>query len=68
MDVLQDEELLKMIRARYAAGTPFGGTSAGAAVMSDPRMTGEADLKILDGKRVGVRPATRDQAWTEAVE
>lgn len=57
MDVLKDEELLKLIRAKYAAGTPFGGTSAGAAVMSDPMMTGEADLKILDGKKVGVRPA-----------
>lgn len=57
MDVLKDEELLKLIRAKYAAGTPFGGTSAGAAVMSDPMMTGEADLKILDGTKVGVRPA-----------
>lgn len=57
MDVLKDDELLKLIRAKYAAGTPFGGTSAGAAVMSDPMMTGEADLKILDGKKVGVRPA-----------
>lgn len=57
MDVLKDEELLKLIRTKYAAGTPFGGTSAGAAVMSDPMMTGEADLKILDGKKVGVRPA-----------
>ena len=55
MDVLKDEELLKMLRAKYAAGTPFGGTSAGAAVLSDPMMTGEADLKILDGKKVGVR-------------
>ncbi len=56
MDVLKDEELLKMLRAKYAAGTPVGGTSAGAAVISDPMMTGEADLKILDGTKVGVRP------------
>ena len=56
MDVLKDDELLKLIRAKYAAGAPFGGTSAGAAVMSDPMMTGEADLKILDGAKVGVRP------------
>ncbi|MBK9156316.1 MAG: cyanophycinase [Chloracidobacterium sp.] len=55
MDVLSDEELLRLIREKYAAGTPFGGTSAGAAVMSDPMITGEADLKILDGKKVGVR-------------
>ena len=55
MDVLADEELLKLLRAKYNAGTPFGGTSAGAAVMSDPMMTGDADLKVLDGKKVGVR-------------
>ena len=55
MDVLKDEELLKMLRDKYAEGTPFGGTSAGAAVMSDPMMTGDADLKILDGTKVGVR-------------
>jgi cyanophycinase len=55
MEVLADEELLRLIKEKYAAGTPFGGTSAGAAVMSDPMMTGDADLKILDGKKVGVR-------------
>ena len=55
MDVLSDETLLQMIRSKYVSGTPFGGTSAGAAVMSDPMMTGEADLKILDGSKVGVR-------------
>ena len=53
MDVLADEELLMLIREKYKAGTPFGGTSAGAAAISDPMMTGEADLKILDGSKVG---------------
>lgn len=55
MDVLADTELLNLIRGKYESGVPVGGTSAGAAVMSDPMMTGEADLKILDGKKVGVR-------------
>ena len=55
MDVLADEELLKLIREKYAAGTPVGGTSAGAAAISDPMMTGDADLKILDGSKVGTR-------------
>jgi cyanophycinase len=55
MDVLADEELLRLLKEKYARGTPFGGTSAGAAAMSDPMMTGEADLKILDGTKVGVR-------------
>lgn len=56
MDVLADESLLKLIRERYARGTPFGGTSAGAAAMSDPMMTGDADLKLLDGAQVGIAP------------
>lgn len=55
MDVLADDGLFQMIKSKYNSGTPFGGTSAGAAVMSDPMMTGEADLKILDGTKVGVR-------------
>ncbi|MEO5857827.1 MAG: cyanophycinase [Pyrinomonadaceae bacterium] len=55
MDVLADGALLQTIRSKYNSGTPFGGTSAGAAVMSDPMMTGEADLKVLDGTKVGVR-------------
>jgi cyanophycinase len=55
MDVLADDGLFQMVRSKYNSGTPFGGTSAGAAVMSDPMMTGEADLKILDGTKVGVR-------------
>jgi cyanophycinase len=56
MGVLADAELLKSIRDAYARGVPFGGTSAGAAAMSDPMMTGDADLKLLDGKQVGTRP------------
>jgi cyanophycinase len=55
MDVLKDEELLRLIREKYNSGTPFGGTSAGTAAMSDPMMTGEADLKIINGSKVGVR-------------
>lgn len=55
MDVLADEELFQLLRSKYNSGIPFGGTSAGAAVMSDPMMTGEADLKILDGTKVGIR-------------
>lgn len=55
MDVLKDDDLLRIIRQRYAAGVVMSGTSAGAAVMSDPMMTGEADLKKLDGSKVGVR-------------
>lgn len=55
MDVLQDAELYNALREKYKAGAVFGGTSAGTAVMSDPMLTGEANLKIIDGTKVGVR-------------
>jgi cyanophycinase len=55
MDVLKDEELLKLIRDKYSKGIPFGGTSAGTAVLSDPMITGDADLKVLDGTKVVTR-------------
>ncbi|MGI8884961.1 MAG: cyanophycinase, partial [Pyrinomonadaceae bacterium] len=55
MEVLQDETLLNALREKYDAGAVFGGTSAGTAAISDPMMTGEADLKIIDGAKVGVR-------------
>jgi cyanophycinase len=42
-----------VIRARYEAGAIVGGTSAGAAVLSDAMITGDADLKSLTaGKTV----------------
>ncbi len=55
MDVLADEELYAALRERYAAGVVFGGTSAGTAAMTTPMMTGEANLKIIDGAKVGTR-------------
>ncbi|MEO8448938.1 MAG: cyanophycinase [Gemmatimonadota bacterium] len=38
--VLSDTPLLAAIRARYRAGAVIGGTSAGAAIMSDSMITG----------------------------
>lgn len=55
MDVLKDEELYAALVERYAAGVVFGGTSAGTAAMTTPMMTGEANLKIIDGAKVGTR-------------
>lgn len=55
MNVLADEELYAALRERYGAGVVFGGTSAGTAAMSTPMMTGEANLKIIDGAKVGMR-------------
>ena len=56
MDVLADGELLRAVKARFAAGAVFGGTSAGAAVMSARMITGDGDFTVIDGDEVGVRP------------
>ncbi len=55
MEVLKDEPLYNALREKYDAGAVFGGTSAGAALMSTPMMTGENDLTVIDGKKVGTR-------------
>lgn len=55
MDVLADAELLAAVRTRHAGGVVFGGTSAGAAVMSLRMITGEGDFTVLDGDQVVVR-------------
>ncbi len=55
MDVLADPELLRAVRDRHAQGVVFGGTSAGAAVMSSRMITGEGDFTVIDGDQVGVR-------------
>jgi cyanophycinase len=55
MDVLADAELLRAVRDRHAAGVVFGGTSAGAAVMSLRMITGEGDFTVIGGDQVEVR-------------
>ena len=47
---------LAAVKARSAAGVVFGGTSAGAAVMSARMITGDGDFTVIDGEKVGVRP------------
>lgn len=49
-------ELLALVRERYRAGVVMGGTSAGAAVMSDPMITGEGDFTVIDGEKVETKP------------
>jgi cyanophycinase len=56
MDVLADADLLAAVKARFASGVVFGGTSAGAAVMSARMITGEGDFTVIDGEKVEVRP------------
>ena len=52
MEVLKDESLASALRDRYAAGVVFGGTSAGAAIMSTQMITGEGDFTVIDGGKV----------------
>lgn len=52
MEVLKDESLLKALQEKYKSGTLFSGTSAGTAIMSKVMITGEGDLKVLDGSKV----------------
>jgi cyanophycinase len=56
MDVLRDAELIAALRERYKAGVVFGGTSAGAAIMSERMITGEGDFTVIDAAKVEVRP------------
>lgn len=44
LEALDGAGLVEAIRARHAAGAVVGGTSAGAAVLSELMMTGEAEL------------------------
>jgi len=53
MKAIAGTGLDEVIRARHRAGAVVGGTSAGAAVLSERMITGEADLQSLtSGKTV----------------
>jgi cyanophycinase len=52
MEVLKDESLFRALKQSYSNGTVFGGTSAGAAIMSSQMITGEGDFTVIDGKKV----------------
>ncbi len=55
MDGLRGTAVLDALRARYAAGVVFGGTSAGTACMSSLMITGDGDFTTIDAEQVGVR-------------
>jgi len=57
MDALAGSpSLVAELRARYAGGTVFGGTSAGTAIMSALMITGEGDFTVIDAAKVEVKP------------
>lgn len=54
MEVLKDRTLLQALRDKFQAGTVFGGTSAGCAIMSRKMLTGNADLTVIDPAKVEI--------------
>ncbi len=52
MKAIKRYQLLSLFKTKFAEGTVFGGTSAGTAIMSDPMLTGESDLTVIDGSKV----------------
>ncbi|MBI5594543.1 MAG: cyanophycinase [Elusimicrobia bacterium] len=56
MEALSSAGLAERMRALSAAGTVFGGTSAGTAVMSPVMITGEGDFTRLDAAKVATAP------------
>lgn len=52
MEVLRDAQLLNALKEKYKSGAVFGGTSAGAAIMSAMMITGEGDFTVIDGAKV----------------
>jgi cyanophycinase len=52
MEVLKDEALLVALREHYKTGAVYGGTSAGAAIMSTQMITGEGDFTVINGSMV----------------
>lgn len=47
-------QLNHLFKTKFQEGTMMGGTSAGTAIMSDPMLSGEANLAVLDGSQVGL--------------
>jgi cyanophycinase len=59
MDCIEEHELQQSLRNKHADGTPFGGNSAGAAVMSDQMMSPTKfgdDFKSLNTDWIEFRP------------
>ncbi len=52
MSLLREYNLIQIFRKKFHTGTVFGGTSAGTAIMSNPMLTGQADLSVLNGSQV----------------
>lgn len=56
MKALHEAGVAVLVRQRFQAGAVIGGTSAGAAVMSDVMITGDYDLSFKDEARGDAAP------------
>jgi cyanophycinase len=55
LDALESAGLVEVLRARHAEGAVVGGTSAGAAVLGERALTGEAELERISAKTTATR-------------
>lgn len=62
---LQDAKLIEPIRERFRTGAVVGGTSAGAAILSEVMLTGEADLTAVKAGATKTAPGLG--LWTTAI-
>lgn len=51
MKEILDSGTYILMREQFHKGVVFGGTSAGTAIMSDPMLSGSADLTVIDGNK-----------------
>ena len=57
MDLLKDpnfSDVADLFRSRYEEGVPFGGTSAGMAIMSKDMFTGDENPALIDPKQAAL--------------
>lgn len=52
MSFIKDYQLTSLFKKKFQEGVIFGGTSAGTAIMSNPMLTGEGDLTVLNGTQI----------------
>lgn len=51
MKEIADTDTIELLKDLFSKGVVFGGTSAGTAIMSDPMLSGTADLTVLDSSK-----------------
>lgn len=52
MSFIKEYKIKDLLKKRFAQGVMFGGTSAGTAIMSNPMLSGKADLTVINGSQV----------------